>query len=63
MSFRDVRAPSERRDVEWLGERTIHRVAGAQHAAVPVLDGSRHPFSLRRRGTGGRDGALEIRAA
>src|SRR5579871_472695 len=32
----DVGDTCERRHVEWLRERTVHRVASAQHAAVAV---------------------------
>ena len=39
---RDVRDARERRHVERLRKRTVHRVASPQHPAVALLDGARH---------------------
>src|SRR2546425_4927829 len=39
---RDMRRAGERRDVERLRERPVHRVAAPQHSAASVPDGARH---------------------
>ena len=38
----DMRDAGQRRDVERLGVGAVHRVAGAEQAAVGLLDGAAH---------------------
>src|SRR5437667_3556697 len=40
--FRDVGNPSQRRQIQWLGVSAIHRVPGAAHPAVDLLNGPAH---------------------
>src|SRR4051794_35583688 len=40
--LRDVGEPRERRDVEWLRVRAVHRVPRPEHPAVSLLDGAAH---------------------
>jgi hypothetical protein len=42
MRLRDAGDPRQGRDVKRLGVIAVHRVAGAQHAAVGLFDGSAH---------------------
>src|SRR5438132_1820264 len=47
MRFRDVGDTGERRQVERLRVRPVHRIAGTEHPAVGLLLGAAHPGSPR----------------
>jgi hypothetical protein len=38
-----MRDPGKRVQVERLGVSPVHRIAGAEHPAVELLDGTAHP--------------------
>ena len=49
----DVGDCRHRSDVEGLGVRAVHRVAGAKEASMQVLDITTHATTLRHRGRSG----------